>query len=61
MQSLIVYPDGTSEPGVEFPVANGFVSRVVSAVAEANIEDAVKVCAILNAHAECFECRLLKK
>lgn len=50
MDSLVVYPDGTDKPGVEFPVANGFVSRVVSAVAEANIGGADKVCAILNEH-----------
>lgn len=49
---LIVYPDGTDKPGVEFPVANGFVARVVSAVADANIPDAEHVCAILNAHFE---------
>ena len=48
MDSLIVYPDSTDQPGVEFRVANGFVSRVVSAVADVNIPDAERVCAILN-------------
>lgn len=47
---LIVYPDGTDQPGVEFRCANGFVSRAVGAVAEVNIPDAERVCAILNAH-----------
>lgn len=46
--NLIVYPDGTDKPGVEFWCANGFVSRVVSAVAEQNIPDAERVCKILN-------------
>jgi hypothetical protein len=50
--ALIVYPNGTDKPGVTFPVANGFVSRVVSAVADVNIPDAEHVCAILNAHFE---------
>lgn len=45
---LIVYPDGTDKPGVEFKCANGFVSRVVSAVAQQNIPDAERVCQILN-------------
>lgn len=48
--SIIVYPDGPSQPGVEFRCANGFVSRAVGAVAEVNIPDAERVCAILNAH-----------
>jgi hypothetical protein len=50
MDTLIVYPDGSREPGVTFPTANGFVARVVSAVAEDNIPDAERVCKILNAH-----------
>jgi hypothetical protein len=50
MDTLIVYPEGTGEPGVSFPTANGFVARVVSAVAEDNIPDAERVCKILNAH-----------
>ncbi len=49
---LIVYPDGTDKPGVSFKCANGFVSRVVSAVAENNIPDAERVCEILNRHEE---------
>jgi hypothetical protein len=48
---LIVYPDGTSEPGVEFWTANGFVSRCVSAIAEVNLPDAERVCRLLNAEA----------
>jgi hypothetical protein len=50
MDTLTVYPDGTREPGISFPTANGFVARVVSAVAEDNIPDAERVCKILNAH-----------
>lgn len=46
--TLIVYPAETHEPGVEIPVFNGFVSRVVSAVAEHNIPDAQRVATILN-------------
>lgn len=48
MSGLVVYPEGTDRPGVEFRCANGFVCRVVSAVADVNIPDAEKVCAILN-------------
>lgn len=48
MDKLVVYPDGTDKPGVEFPIANGFVARVVGAVAENNIPDAQRVAAILN-------------
>lgn len=47
--TLVVYPNGTDQPGVEFKCANGFVSRVVSAVAAQNIPDAERVCQILNA------------
>jgi hypothetical protein len=50
MGSLTVYPDGPDAPGLTFTTANGFVSRVVSAVADANTVDALRVCAILNAH-----------
>lgn len=51
MDTLTVYPDGTREPGIGFPTANGFVARgVVSAVAEDNIPDAERVCKMLNAH-----------
>ena len=48
MSSLIIYPDGTDKPGLEIPTANGFVSRVVSAVADANIPDAERVAKTLN-------------
>jgi hypothetical protein len=50
MDTLIAYPDGTRQPGVSFSTANGFVARVVSAVAEDNIPDAERVCKILNDH-----------
>lgn len=50
MDKLIVYPDGTDKPGETFDVANGFVSRVVGAVADVNIPDAHEACKILNAH-----------
>ena len=52
MDKLIVYPEGTDEPGVEFEVANGFVARVVAAVANNNIPDAERVAKILNKEAE---------
>jgi hypothetical protein len=48
---LIVYPDGTSAPGVEFWTANGFVQRCVSAIAAENMPDAERVCRLLNARA----------
>lgn len=48
MSSLIIYPDGTDKPGLEIPTANAFVSRVVSAVADANIPDAERVAKTLN-------------
>jgi len=47
-EQLIVYPDGTDKPGYGFRVANGFVSRVVSAVAGENLGDADEVARILN-------------
>jgi uncharacterized protein YlaI len=50
MDSLITYPNGTDQPGVTIPTINGFVSRVVSAVACENIPDAERVAKILNAH-----------
>jgi hypothetical protein len=50
--TLRVYPDGPNEPGVDFKCANGFVTRVVSAVAESNLADADAVCRILNQHAD---------
>lgn len=50
MDSLITYPDGIDKPGVEIPTFNGFVSRIVSAVADNNIPDAERVAKILNAH-----------
>lgn len=53
--TLIVYPDGTDKPGVEFKCANGFVSRVVSAIANSDqmgcLADARRVCEILNREA----------
>ena len=52
MDKLVVYPDGPGYPGVEIPVANGFVARVVGAVAENNIPDAKRVADILNREAE---------
>jgi len=48
MDKLIVYPDGTNEPSVEFEIANGFVQRCVSSIAEMNIPDAERVARILN-------------
>ena len=48
MDRLIVYPDGIDQPGEEFKVANGFVSRVVSSVSDNNIPDAHRVAKILN-------------
>ncbi len=48
MERLITYPDGTNNPGEEFKVANGFVSRIVSSVAEDNIPDAHRVAKIIN-------------
>lgn len=55
MDTLLVYPDQDTDPemkGVEIPVFNGFVSRVVSAVAENNIPDARRVARILNKDAQ---------
>ncbi len=48
MDSIVIYPDGTDKPGVEIPTENGFVARVVSAVAEMSIPDAERVAKILN-------------
>jgi hypothetical protein len=48
MDKLMIYPDGTDKPGVVFDVADGFVSRVVSAVAERNLPDARRVAKLLN-------------
>jgi len=54
--TLIVYPDGTDKPGVEFSCANGFVSRVVSAVVRGGyfgcVADARAVSGILNRECE---------
>lgn len=47
-QAIVVYPDGTDQPGVKFATANGFVSRVVAAIAQTNIPDAQTVCDLLN-------------
>ena len=51
MQSLIVYPEGSDS--ITIPVANGFVSRVVSSIANSDqmgcIPDAERVAKILNA------------
>lgn len=55
MDTLIVYPNGTDKPGLEFKCANGFVSRVVSAIANSDqmgcLRDAMTVCGILNREA----------
>ena len=48
--TLIVYPDGTDKPGVQFKCKSLLVSRIVSAVAHENIPDARVVCEILNRH-----------
>lgn len=48
MDTLTVYPDGTDKLGVSFSVANGFVSRCVSAIADVNIPDAQMAADILN-------------
>jgi hypothetical protein len=48
MNKLIVYPDGTDQPGYAIEVANGFVARVVGDIAERNIPDAERVAGILN-------------
>jgi hypothetical protein len=48
MDKLMIYPYGTDKPGVVFDVADGFVSRVVSAVAERNLPDAHRVAKLLN-------------
>jgi hypothetical protein len=54
MDRLIVYPDGVAQPGVEFETANGFVQRVVSAVANSGqmgcLPDAEETAEILNAY-----------
>lgn len=49
MDSLTIYPDGTNKPGLNILTANGFVSRVVSAVSDVNIPDAVRAAKLLNA------------
>jgi len=52
MDRLIAYPHGTDEEGISFECVNGFVSRVVSSVADFNIPDAMDVAEILNAYFE---------
>lgn len=53
--TLTVYPDGPRNPGIDFWCANGFVSRVVSAIANSDqigcLADARRVCDILNQQA----------
>lgn len=49
MDSLIVYHDAACTVGERIAVADGFVSRCVSAIAAENIPDAKRAAAILNA------------
>ena len=56
LNKLGIYPDGTydengkpNEP-LLIPVANGFVSRCVSAISNNNIPDAEHAAEILNKH-----------
>jgi hypothetical protein len=46
--TLVVYPEGVDKPGEEIWCRDGFVSRVVSAVAGENISDAREVAKKLN-------------
>ena len=49
MDKLIVYPDHNDHiDGIEIPVLNGKVSRIVSAVAQDNIPDALWLAEVLN-------------
>jgi len=50
MDKLIVY--GEENEKIEFEIANGFVGRVVSAVAEYNIPAAERVAKLLNEDAK---------
>jgi hypothetical protein len=52
VNKLVVYPEGTDQPGYAIEVANGFVARVVGDIAERNLPDAERVAAILNAEVE---------
>lgn len=55
MDTLIIYPGGPHKPGITFEIANGFVGRVVSAIADNNIPDAERVCEILNKYFDNYE------
>jgi hypothetical protein len=56
MDSLITYANGTDQPGITIPTANGFVSRVVSAVVDQNLIDGIRVAKILNEYFKCEVC-----